>query len=89
MKIKTIRIITYGAFILGAFIAFFARILPALSDYSTALICIGGAVAVSGVSFSIICLRYSACPNCKEFLSFQGIPIKSCPHCCDKYMKEL
>ena len=84
MKIKNIQIIIYGAIIIGAFIAFFAGLLPALSDYATAFTYIGGAVVVCGMIFSIFCLIHPTCIKCQKFVKFRGLSAKKCPLCGDE-----
>jgi len=81
MKIDTIRIIVYGAFIIGALMMFSAPMSSILSNYATIFMYIGGAVVVFGMVFCVNCLRFSACTNCKEFIYFRDICAKNCPLC--------
>jgi len=83
MKIDTIRIIVYGAFIIGALIMLLAAVLSVLSDYITMFMYIGGAVGAFGMIFCANCLRYPACTKCKEFVYLRKISTKICPLCGD------
>ena len=84
MKIKIIQLMIYGAIFFGAFIAFCPAIFLALSDYATAFIYAGSVVIVSGIVFSIICLRYPSCSCCHKYLNFREQSTKHCPLCNEK-----
>ena len=81
MKISTIRIIVYGAFIIGLLIMLLSWVLPVLSDYMAIFMYIGGAAGVFGMIFCVNCLRFPACMKCKEFVYLREVSAKNCPLC--------
>jgi hypothetical protein len=66
MKIIYIKMIIYGVFLFGAFIAFCPAIFSALSNYTAAFNYVGGAIIVGGIIFCIMCLRYPICSDNKK-----------------------
>jgi len=67
MRIRTLQVIIYGAFILGAVIAFAAVAIPSLSDFLTLFTYIGGIIVLCGIVSSVLLLRIPVCPDCREF----------------------
>jgi len=83
MKIKTIRFITYGALIFGAFLMLIAIVLPDLSKYMVVLMYVGGAMGVFGMLFCLLFMRCEPCPGCRDFIVVERLALTSCP-CCNK-----
>jgi len=83
MKVKTIRYITYSAFIIGALIMILAIALPVLYNHIALFMYIGGIVGVLGLVFCIVFLRFESCPGCREFVIIQELSSASCP-CCNR-----
>jgi len=86
MKIKTIRIITYGAFLVGAAIMLIAIFLPDLSDHMVVLMYIGGVTGLLGMLFLLLFVRCEPCPGCRDFVIIQRLALLSCP-CCNRSFK--
>jgi len=81
MRVKTIRAVTYGALVASAFIMFFCALIPALNSHLTIFMYIGGLLGICAMIFSVICLHYPCCSNCRQFIIFRMISNKNCPHC--------
>jgi len=86
MKITTIRYATYGTFIIGALIMFFAAMFPGLADYMAVLMYIGGAIGVLGVVFCISSLLHQPCPGCRDYIVIQRFKTPFCP-CCQEELQ--
>ena len=81
MKVKTIRLVTYGTLIIGALIMLFAAILPVFADYMTAFMYLGGAIGVLGMVFCITLLQCQPCPGCRDYIVIQKLQAAFCPCC--------
>ena len=81
MKIKTIYIVTYGAFLIGALIMFLAAVLPVFSEYMVVLMYIGGAFGVIGLLFCLSFMHCKPCPGCRDFMVIKKSPNIYCPCC--------
>jgi len=83
MKVKTIRNITYSAFIIGALIMILAAALPVLSNYITLLMYTGGIIGFFGMVLCVVSLRFQSCPGCRDFVIIEAFSSEYCP-CCSK-----
>jgi len=81
MKVKTINIITYGAFLFGAIIMFLAAVLPVFSEYMVILMYSGGAFGVIGLLFCLFFMRCRPCPGCRDFVVIKESSVIYCPCC--------
>ena len=81
MKVKTINIITYGAFLFGAVIMLLAAVLPVFSGYMVILMYSGGAIGLSGLLFCLSFMRSRPCPGCRDFMIIKESSGIYCPCC--------
>ena len=81
MKVKTINIITYGAFLLGAVTMFLAAVLPVFSGYMTILMYSGGAIGIFGLLFCLSFMHSRPCPGCRDFMVLKKSSVVYCPCC--------
>ncbi|MCL2628894.1 MAG: hypothetical protein FWD44_09410 [Oscillospiraceae bacterium] len=86
MKISAIKVIIYGIFCVGVFVAFVAVFTPVLSDSLAIFSLIGGVIVLIGILFCIITAITPCCPYCHELLSIRKKSPEYCPHC-DKELR--
>lgn len=81
MKIRTVHIITYGAFFIGALLMLLAVLLPAFSGHMVLLMYVGGAIGALGALFCLYFARLDSCPGCREFVIIKRSSSFCCPCC--------
>jgi len=82
MKIKTISIITYGAFLIGALMMILAIISP-FTGFMSIFMYSGLVLGVFGLLFCLMLLRCQSCSGCSDFIIIQRYLPEYCP-CCNR-----
>ena len=88
MKVKTVKYITYGTFLISALVIIFAFVLPVPSNYTVMIMYFGGAIGILGMFFCIRSLWYQLCPKCNEFMITKKKSLDYCPCCNDRWLND-